>query len=80
MLASPDVLVMLQEPGQKIIDLDSAIQMWGIVMEGNPHLPPFLKYLAEQKDYKTINMDQWSGWLRFTQEVQVQSTSACKTH
>lgn len=59
----------LTEPGQKIIDLDSAIQMWGIVMEGNPHLPPFLKYLAEQKDYKTINMDQWSGWLRFTQET-----------
>lgn len=47
--------------------------MLSIVLAGNPHVPPFTLFLAEQRDYKTINMDQWTGFLRFTQEVIAQA-------
>ncbi len=38
-------------------------------MVSNPHLSPFTDFLKQQKDYKTINLDQWQGFGRFTQEV-----------
>ena len=59
----------LQEPGQKIIDLETAIQMLNITMVKNQHLGPFTEFLQHQTDYKTINLDQWAGFGRFTQEV-----------
>lgn len=59
----------LTEPGQKIIDLDTAIQMLHITMVNNPHLNHFTDFLKQQKDYKTINLDQWQGFGRFTQEI-----------
>ena len=59
----------MQEPAQKIIDTETAAQMLNIVLAGNPHVAPFMRFLLEQMDYKTVNMDQWTGFLRFTQEV-----------
>lgn len=59
----------MQEPGQKIIDLETAVQMLNITMVSDAHLAPFIEFLQEQKDYKTINLDQWQGFGRFTQEV-----------
>ena len=58
-----------QETSQKIIDLDTAIQMLSLTMPTSPHTGPFTEFLAEQTEYKTINMDQWTGYYRFTQEV-----------
>lgn len=43
--------------------------MLHISMVSNPHLKPFTDFLRQQKDYKTINLDQWQGFGRFTQEV-----------
>lgn len=59
-----------QEPRQKIIDIDTAVQMLPIAMPpSEPHLEPFAAFLQEQKEYKTINLDQWTGFQRFTEEV-----------
>ena len=59
----------LQEPRQKIIDLETAIQMLSITLAGNCHLEPFITFLENQTEYKTITLDQWQGLGRFTQEV-----------
>ena len=64
-----------QEPAQKIIDVETAAQMLSIVFSHNPHVPPFTEFLAQQKDYKTVNMDQWNGFLRFTREVHALSAT-----
>ena len=59
-----------QEPRQKIIDVDTACQMLQIAMpESEPHVQPFTHFLQAQKEYKAINMDQWTSFLRFTEEV-----------
>lgn len=42
----------LQEPGQKIIDTDTAAQMLALVLPGAPFVDSFCKFLTEQKDYK----------------------------
>ncbi len=34
-----------------------------------PHLEPFAAFLQEQKEYKTMNMDQWTSFQRFAEEV-----------
>lgn len=60
-----------QETSQKIIDVDTAITMLSLTMPQSPHTALFTEYLGEQTEYKTINMDQWTGYLRFTQEVRV---------
>lgn len=62
-------ILVVQEPRQKIIDLDTAVQMLQLAMVENVHLAPFLKFLQEQTDYKTINRDQWQGFGRFAMEV-----------
>ena len=30
---------------------------------------PFTRFLSEQSEYKVLSLDQWVGFLRFTQEV-----------
>ncbi|KAK9814982.1 hypothetical protein WJX73_003863 [Symbiochloris irregularis] len=59
----------LTEPAQRIIDLETAAQMLSIAMAGCPHVEPFTQFLMQQADYKTVNMDQWTGFLRFSQDV-----------
>ncbi|KAL4430988.1 hypothetical protein ABPG75_006244 [Micractinium tetrahymenae] len=59
----------LTEPGQKIVDTDTAAQMLGLVLPGAPFVEPFCEFLTEQKDYKKINADQWNNFLRFSREV-----------
>ena len=43
--------------------------MLRVTMSHAAHTEPFVEFLDEQTEYKTINMDQWTGFLRFTQEV-----------
>lgn len=62
-------LPVLQEPRQKIIDVDTCIQMLSIVMTNQAHLQPFIDFLQHQKEYKFINNDQWMGFYRFSLEV-----------
>ncbi|KAL4426820.1 hypothetical protein ABPG77_006606 [Micractinium sp. CCAP 211/92] len=59
----------LTEPGQKIIDTDTAAQMLALVLPGAPFVEAFCEFLTEQKDYKKINADQWNNFLRFSREV-----------
>lgn len=59
----------LQEEGKKIIDVDTAVQMLSVAMPTCKHLEPFTEFLQEQTEYRTINRDQWMGFLRFTQQV-----------
>lgn len=59
----------LTEPRQKIIDIDTSVQMLSIVMTNQAHLQPFIDFLQHQTEYKFINNDQWMGFYRFSQEV-----------
>ena len=43
--------------------------MLSVAMPSCEHLEPFTEFLQEQTEYKTINRDQWMGFLRFTQQV-----------
>ena len=54
---------------QKIIDIDTCIQMLSIVMTNQAHLQPFIEFLQHQTEYKFINNDQWMGFNRFSLEV-----------
>lgn len=60
----------MQEPRQKIIDIETAVQMLSISTAGKPHSQEFTQFLQQQKDYKTINFDQWQSFGRFSEEVQ----------
>lgn len=59
----------LQEPRQKIIDVDTAVQMLQLTMPHDAHLPGFTQFLQDQTEYKSINQDQWTSFWRFAQEV-----------
>ena len=60
----------VQEPSQKILDIDTAVQMLHVVLpEGNEHLEPFSCFLKEQTEYKYMNLDQWTSFYRFSEEV-----------
>ncbi|DBA81092.1 TPA: hypothetical protein ACH3X2_007066 [Trebouxia sp. C0005] len=59
----------LTEPRQKIIDIETCIQMLSIVMTNQAHLQPFIDFLQHQTEYKFINNDQWMGFYRFSLEV-----------
>lgn len=59
----------LTEPSQKLIDIDTAVTMLSIVMPQDPLVPRFCKFLKQQTEYKVINFDQWTSFLRFAQEV-----------
>lgn len=54
----------MQEPGQKIIDVDTAATMLQLVLPGQPFVEPFCEYLHLQGDYKKLTMDQWTGFFR----------------
>ncbi len=60
---------LVQEPTQKLIDIDTAVQMLTIVMPSEPLQPPFCDFLQQQTEYKVVNFDQWTSFLRFTQDV-----------
>ena len=64
-----DVSLHAQEPRQKIIDIDTCVQMLSIVMTNQAHLQPFIDFLQHQTEYKFINNDQWMGFYRFSLEV-----------
>jgi hypothetical protein len=49
-----------QEPGQKIVDSETAAQMLQLVLPGGRFVEPFCAFLTQQKDYKKVNADQWS--------------------
>ena len=49
-----------QEPGQKIVDSETAAQMLQLVLPGGRFVEPFCSFLTQQKDYKKVNADQWS--------------------
>lgn len=74
------VLSVLQEPRQKIIDIDTCIQMLSIVMTNQAHLQPFIDFLQHQKEYKFINNDQWMGFYRFSLEVNAASDLQQELH
>eukprot|EP00897_Mesotaenium_endlicherianum_P009225 jgi/Mesen1/8330/ME000046S07719 len=59
----------LTEPRQKTLDLDTACTMLDLVMAGRPHHQTFIQFLMGQTEYKAINLDQWTAFLRFSQEV-----------
>lgn len=59
----------LTEVSQKLIDVDTAVTMLTIVMPQDPLVPRFCEFLKEQTEYKVINFDQWTSFLRFSQEV-----------
>ena len=50
----------LQEPGQKIVDTDTASQMLQLVLPDGQFVDEFCAFLTHQKDYKKINSDQWN--------------------
>ena len=54
----------MQEPGQKIIDIETAAQMLELVLPGTPFTEAFCEYLGHQTDYKKISLDQWQGFYR----------------
>jgi len=59
----------LTEPRQKTLDLETACQMLELVLGPRPHVLSFLKFLEEQSEYKAMNMDQWTAFLRFCDEI-----------
>lgn len=50
----------LQEPGQKIIDSETAAQMLQLVLPQGRFVDSFCTFLTQQKDYKKVNADQWA--------------------
>ncbi len=65
-----DSLPDVQEPQQKILDIETAVQMLHVVLpEGNEHLEPFSRFLKEQTEYKFMNLDQWTSFYRFSEAV-----------
>lgn len=59
----------LTEPRQKTLDLETACQMLELVLGSRPHVNTFLQFLQEQTEYKAMNLDQWSAFLRFCDEI-----------
>ncbi|PSC73760.1 DCN1 4 [Micractinium conductrix] len=59
----------LTEPGQKIVDVETAAQMLPLVLPEGRFVAPFCEFLTQQNDYKKMNLDQWNNFLRFSREV-----------
>eukprot|EP00887_Chlorella_sp_A99_P005482 scaffold1.g5482.t1 len=59
----------LTEPGQKIVDVETAAQMLRVAMPLGRFVKAFCDFLGEQKEVKKISRDQWSQFLRFSREV-----------
>lgn len=66
----------LTEPGQKIIDMETAVEMIKIVLPHGRFVPEFCEFLETQTDYKKMNSDQWSTFLKFSHEVHPDMSNA----
>ncbi|KAL7215112.1 hypothetical protein ACSBR1_027308 [Camellia fascicularis] len=61
----------LTEDKQKWIDVECICELLDIVMGSQfpSQVALFTKYLKIQNDYKVINMDQWTSFLRFCSQI-----------
>ncbi|KAJ8479930.1 hypothetical protein OPV22_023657 [Ensete ventricosum] len=61
----------LTEDKQKCIDIESACELLDLVLgfQFGPQVDKLVEYLKHQRDYKVINMDQWTSFLRFCNEI-----------
>eukprot|EP00270_Netrium_digitus_P018296 TRINITY_DN6936_c0_g1_i1.p1 TRINITY_DN6936_c0_g1~~TRINITY_DN6936_c0_g1_i1.p1 ORF type:complete len:250 (+),score=53.42 TRINITY_DN6936_c0_g1_i1:182-931(+) len=59
----------LTEPRQKTLDLETGCTMLQLVAGDRPHAQNFLHFLQEQTEYKAVNLDQWTAFLRFSEEM-----------
>ncbi|KAL0797841.1 hypothetical protein Bca101_053015 [Brassica carinata] len=61
----------LTEEKQKSIDIETTCQLLDTVMGSTfrSQVDYFVEYLKIQNDYKVINMDQWTGFYRFCNEI-----------
>lgn len=61
----------LTEENQKSIDIESICELLNLVLgpEFRAQVDLFVQYLKTQTDYKVINMDQWTGFYRFCNEI-----------
>ncbi|KAL7221767.1 hypothetical protein ACSBR1_023667 [Camellia fascicularis] len=61
----------LTEDKQKGIDVECICELLDIVMGSQfpSQVALFTKYLKIQNDYKVINMDQWTSFLRFCSQI-----------
>lgn len=61
----------LTEDKQKWIDVECICELLDIVMGSQfpSQVALFTKYLKIQNDYKVINMDQWTSFLRFCNQI-----------
>ncbi|KAK1358159.1 Defective in cullin neddylation protein [Heracleum sosnowskyi] len=61
----------LTEENQKSIDIESICELLNLVLgpEFRAQVDLFVQYLKTQTDYKVLNMDQWTGFYRFCNEI-----------
>eukprot|EP00249_Psilotum_nudum_P017696 c26446_g1_i2 orf=240-917(+) len=59
----------LTEPRQKTLDLETAAEMLRLVLGDRSHVVKFVQFLKEQTEYKVLNLDQWTAFLRFCDEI-----------
>ncbi|KAL3643274.1 hypothetical protein CASFOL_014089 [Castilleja foliolosa] len=61
----------LTEEKQKCLDIESTCVLIDLVLgcQYQPQVASFLKFLKFQSEYKVMNMDQWTSFLRFCQEI-----------
>ncbi|PIN03282.1 hypothetical protein CDL12_24187 [Handroanthus impetiginosus] len=61
----------LTEEKQKCLDIESTCILIDMVLafQYQPQVHSFIEFLKVQTDYKVINMDQWTNFLRFCQEI-----------
>lgn len=60
----------LTEPGQRILDLDTATALLRVALPpSNPHTKPLLEYVSSQSDAKAVTADTWAGIARFVTAV-----------
>ncbi|XP_051131589.1 uncharacterized protein LOC127251773 [Andrographis paniculata] len=61
----------LTEEKQKCLDIESTCLLLNLVLGCmyQHQVDSFTEFLKSQKDYKVINMDQWTNFLRFCQEI-----------
>ncbi|KAL3840702.1 hypothetical protein ACJIZ3_025293 [Penstemon smallii] len=61
----------LTEEKQKCLDIESTCLLIDLVLgsQYRPQVDSFTEFLKIQSDYKVMNMDQWTNFLRFCQEI-----------
>jgi len=61
----------LTEDKQKSLDIESVCQLLELVLgkRNQAQVESLVEYLKNQKEYKAINLDQWSCFLRFCDEI-----------